>query len=121
MAAKIPLNKFRRQSHTVTTTLSGVYTSPVQVATIIVQSQATNISNTEQTLTALISAGNETFFIIKDMPIPPNDARSFTTGRLVLQGIDGDKITTSDVLLLSASQNNSIVVNLGLLETKNSD
>lgn len=120
MAAKVPLNKFRSLYANNITSLSAVYTGKTERATILIQAQATNPTNVEQTVTLKISSVGGVFPIVDNLIIPPFDASPLVTGRLVIQGIDGSSIFEPDVLLFQASSP-SVVLALGLLETKNTD
>lgn len=134
MAQKIPLNKFKSKFLVATTnpTLSTTYVAEFDRATILLNCQATNITNTEQTISLYISAGGniiserdkyregDLFAIVKDLPIPPKDARNLVTGRLVLRGSDAS-YDIPDQLIVQSSSNNSIHLSLGLLEAVNKD
>lgn len=128
MAAKVPLNKFRNLLVTgisgVTTTnytqMSAVYRGREERASIVIQAQATNPTFEEATVFLHLSANDRRYKVAEQILIPPYDTVNLIQGRLVIQGVDGASITTSDVLLYGASDPN-IVLTLGLLETKNTD
>lgn len=120
MAAKYPLNKFRSKYATDITVLSAIYTGQDERATIIIQAQASNPTNTDQTITLKVSSNYTLFTLLDNFPIPAYDARSLVTGRLVIQGKDGSKIINPDILFFKASSPD-VVLSLGLLETKNTD
>jgi hypothetical protein len=133
MAQKIPLNKFKSKYVVVSTALTPqIYTAESERATILLNVQATNITNVDQTISLFVSAGGNVtsprdpyvegnlFAVVSALPIPARDARSLVTGRLVLRGAD----TTYDIpdkLLIQASSPNSIHLSLGLLEAVNRD
>ena len=137
MAAKVPLNKFRNVFKTVRAvnedvdnTITEVYKAKDERATIVIQAQATNPTDTEQTVYLRVSsfsyAANggteryEQFKIAENVLFPPFDTKALITGRLVLTGNDGDELINPDALLFGAS-NEKVVLCLGLLETKNTN
>ena len=118
--AKIPLNKFRSLGYNITTTLSAIYTAPDERASILVSAQVANTTSEDISVTCMLSSGRNTFAVVSAFPIPPNDARSLTTGRFVLQGFDGGSIVRPDVFLVSADKAGAVLT-LGILETVNRD
>jgi hypothetical protein len=120
MAVKVPLNKFRSVYIKNITGTTAVYGGQRERATIVIQAQATNPTSQEHTCTLSISSKNTTYSLVEDFVLPPKDAVSLLTGRLVIQGIDGTSIFEPDVLLFSSSSPD-IVLSLGILETKNTD
>lgn len=125
MAAKVPLNKFRSLYIDNITTgpvggLSAIYAGKTERATIIVQAQASNPTQSEETVTLKVSSNGGIYSLVENYIIPPFDASPLVTGRLVIQGVDGSSIFEPDVLLFKASSPR-IVLSLGLLETKNTD
>jgi len=122
MAARVPLNKFRSKYYNITTTLSAVYTAPVERAGILINAHVANPTPNDINVTMCVSGTftSTEFPLVSNFPIPAFDARSLVTGRVVLQGVDGASITSPDVLLVGA-QDNGLVLSLGLLETKNTD
>jgi hypothetical protein len=127
MAQKIPLNKFKSLfRNDLSTTRVPVYVAQNDRATILLNCQATNITNNNQTISMYVSSWTEgnnpvsnVYEIVKDLPVPPKDARSLVTGRLVLRGID-TTLQKPDVLLLEASSP-GVVVSIGILEAVNKD
>jgi hypothetical protein len=127
MAQKIPLNKFKSLfRNDLTTTRVPVYVAQNDRATILLNCQATNTTSTNQTISMYVSSWTEgnvptsgVYEIVKDLAIPPKDARSLVTGRLVLRGID-TLLQKPDSLLLEASSP-GVVVSIGLLEAVNKD
>lgn len=134
--SKVPLNKFRNIFKTVRavdienvdSTISPIYKGKDQRATIVIQAQATNPTDTEQTVFLRVSAFNytrdggtntyEQYKVAEKVLLPPFDTKALITGRLVLIGNDGGDLTQPDVLLFGASDS-KVVLTLGLLETKN--
>jgi hypothetical protein len=104
---KIPLNKFRSKFITLSAGggMTHVYETPQNVATIIIAAQMSNITSFDRTVSVGVSstgtADNLTpgvYYLVKNFPIPANDARSVISGRIVLQGADNDQIINSEVL-----------------------
>ncbi len=111
--AAVALNKFRTIRVELTTNLVGIYTCPIGVASIIILSQVTNISNGVSSVTAVHSRNSETpadYKFANVVPIPPNDSYSLVSdGRLALE--------TNDVIKIQATNNNSLQLVLSVLET----
>jgi len=99
---KIPLNKFRSLYTDIPTSILTVYGTPDNVATIIVNAQATNTTSSDKTVTVWVSRDGISFPIVYQMPIPAYDSRTLVSGRVVLQGRDGDLIINPDYLLVTA-------------------
>lgn len=129
MAQKIPLNKFK----SLYTPITGfedyqfVYTAQTDRATILLNCQVANSASTDLTVSLYVSGGRELqetpergfFPVVENLPVPPNDARSLVTGRLVLRGKDGS-FFWPDSLYIKAS-NPGLTLSLGLLEAVNKD
>ena len=127
-------NKFKSQFEVVPNVLTNIYTAQSDRATILLNVQATNITNVTQTITMIVSAGgnvgstenpyiegsNNRYAVVESLPIPPHDARSLVSGRLVLRGRD-TTYQIPDKLLIQASNSNSIHLSLGILEAVNKD
>ena len=111
--AAVALNKFRTIRYSVTSDLVGIYTCPIGVASIVILSQVTNVSNGVSSITALHSRSTEPtsdFKLANEVPIPPNDSYSIVSdGRLALE--------TSDVIKIQGTDNNSLELVLSILET----
>lgn len=102
--ALLPLNTFKTKTAVLTSsTTATVYTAPIGVTAIILMTQVSNVST--QTHTVSFShhrnlpvlrdaqgngaqAGNVTTEMIKDFAIPPNDAASMTTGKMIIESLD---------------------------------
>lgn len=133
MAQKVPLNKFRNiittvpaVTESVDNTITALYTGQPERATIVIQAQATNPTDIEQTVFLRVSSYDynvnayKQYKIAENVLLPPYDTKALITGRLVIIGNDGDKLIYPDVILFGASDA-SVVVSLGLLETKNTN
>lgn len=129
--------------------LTLLYTAPDRRASIIVMGQVANTETYDRTITVAVCssgpadtlaqgyAGYVLYPIVKDFLIPANDARTFTSGRLVLEGVDFDQKQVPDKLVaydttLSAyndtllsqgitARNVGLVVSLAVLDTVNTD
>lgn len=99
------LNTFKSVTHQVTSSEATVYTAPAGKTGIILLAQITNPSTTaaESVTARLVRSGSPDTFIVSGYEVPPSDASSILTGKLVLQS--GDSITvqggTSLDLILS--------------------
>ena len=121
--AKIPLNKFRNRLIDVTATLNKIYEVPVNRATIVMNAQVSNTTETEKRISLYISDDNGTtrYPIVKNFPIPGYDSRALLAGRLVLEGIDGTTDLTTqiaDELYVEANEE-GLTLSISLLETVN--
>jgi hypothetical protein len=85
--AEIPLNKFRLVSKKLTGGKDEIYSTPVGVTAIVLSCQIANTSGNLETITTTIqrSGSLDEFIIIKDTPVPANDALNPLTGKLVLE------------------------------------
>lgn len=116
--ANIPLNFFRRQVYTISTTTSAYYTAPFDRAAIILAMYATNLTNDDVTITVGFSGVGAQFVpavpyydYAKDILISGNDTTSLAPAKLVMNQYDA--------LIAQCSQNNAVVLNVSLLETVN--
>jgi hypothetical protein len=104
MARIIPLNRFKSlfASGLKADGLYDLYTAPDQRSATVVLAQCANTTNEARTVTFGVSSTvNDTFYhLVKNFEIPPNDARNLLTGRLILQGFDGDLILSPEILYI---------------------
>jgi len=111
--AAVALNKFRTIRVGLSTNLVGIYTCPIGVASIVILSQVTNISDGISSVTAIHSRSTEPqadFKFANQVPIPPNDNYSLVSdGRLALE--------TNDVIKIQGSDNGKLELLLSVLET----
>jgi hypothetical protein len=111
--AAVALNKFRTLRVGLSTSLVGIYTCPIGVASIVILSQVTNISSGICSVTAVHSRTTESpadYRFSNSVPIPPNDSYSLVAdGRLALE--------TNDVIKIQATENNSLELVLSVLDT----
>lgn len=125
--ALIPLNKFKTQTAVLTANTSAtIYTAPIGVTSIVLMAQVSNVSTQTQYITFIHSrnrrvppdargnneqpAGVQTE-LVKNFAIPPNDAGSMITGKLILETIDS--------LQCYALTSGTCKLTLSILETAN--
>ena len=114
--ATLPLNTFKSLQFDITSLPSAVYTCPAGVTTVVLLSQVSNIhtSNTFY-VSAYVSRGSlDTYintYLVKNFPVPTNDAVSLLTGKLILQD--------SDKLMIYGNANNTAQLVMSYLETAN--
>ena len=109
--ADIPLNSFKTVTAVLTTSLADVYIAPVGVSSIVLMAQIANTGETVETATFIHNNGVLNTELISDYAIPPNDAASALTGKLVLE--TGHKIRAG------SSANNQLKLTLSILESAN--
>ena len=116
--AQVPLNHFTRVSTTLKTTLTQVYSAPVDTAAIMLAILASNTTSNTQTITLGVSGnGGQNvpakpyFNIVKSFNIPANDVTNIAIGKIVLENYDG--------LYVSATALSSVDLTLSILETLN--
>ena len=129
--ALIPLNTFKtktsiRGTGTVLTTATTVYTAPVGTTAIVLMAQVSNISTQTQEISFVhwrnipiladaqgngAQPGATPSFLVKDFAIPPNDAASLLTGKLIIETLDS-------IRAYSQTQG-SLQLVLSILETAN--
>lgn len=125
--ALIALNKFKTQTAILTSsTTATVYTTPVGVTSIVLMAQVSNITTQTQYVTFIHSRnrrvppdsrgkneqkdGVETE-LVKNYAIPPNDAGSMISGKLIVESIDS--------VICYASNTGTCKITLSILETAN--
>lgn len=109
----IPLNKFRRLTHSHTAIGDVViYTVPAGITGIILSITIANVSTSSSNATVSVSkSGGGTATLINEFPVPPNDALNPLTGKIVLE--EGDS------LVVNASSPNILETYLSILENAN--
>ncbi len=113
--AVIALNKFRTIRVGVTTQMTGIYTCPTGVATIVILSQVTNVAaaGSVYNITAVHSRPSETpsdYKFANEIPVPSNDSLNLITdGRLALE--------TNDIIKIQGNENGVLQLVLSILET----
>jgi hypothetical protein len=109
--ADIPLNSFKTVTAVLTTDLNEVYAAPPGVSAIVLMAQIANIGEDIATATVVHTNNLLNTELIKDYAIPPNDASSALTGKLVLE--------TGQRLRAAGSVNNQLKLTLSILESAN--
>jgi len=134
--ALIPLNTFKTRTvilntgtfatSNTTTNVGVVYTAPPGVTTIVLMAQASNLTTSTQYVT-FEHRRNVTVFrdtvgnpqetqgtispLVKDFAIPPNDAASLLSGKMIIENLDS--------VSAYASSEGSVQLVLSILETAN--
>jgi len=115
--ADIPLNFFRRQVYTLTTSPSALYIAPFDRAAILLAAYATNTTSSDITITLGVSGVGGLFVdplpyydYAKDVLISGQDTTSMFPNRFVLNQYDA---------LIASCSNPGVVLNVALLETVN--
>lgn len=125
--ALIPLNSFKTKTQLLSNvTTATVYTAPIGVTSIILMAQISNISTVTQFLNfshhrnrpILADAqgngaqpGNVDSFLVRDFAIPPGDAASVLTGKLIIESLDS--------IRAGASSTGTLQLVMSVLETAN--
>jgi hypothetical protein len=125
--AQLPLNVFKTKTQVLTTATSAtVYTAPIGVTSIILMAQIANLTTATHTtnfvhhrrLPVLQDAqGNGAqpadvdSFLLKSFGVPPNDAASPLSGKMIIESLDS--------IRAYASSENSLQLVLSILETAN--
>jgi len=107
--AATQLNTFRTIRHTVTTSNVGIYTAPVNVATVILNLSVANVHTGISSVTAYHSRGGSDIEIVKNFPIPTKDTGILIDKKLVLE--------TDDILKIEGTGSSELEVLLSVLET----
>jgi hypothetical protein len=106
-----PINTFKTVTANLTTNTETLYISPPITSTIILMAQITNVGSTTEEVTAYHYDGSSiSTELVKEFPVPVNDAVGVLTGKLIL--MPGQSFTAS------ASANSSLKITLSLLETR---
>ena len=107
------LNVFKTATAVLTTTPTVIYTAPAEYTSIILMFQIANVTTSTATVTVIheSSDGITLTELVKDFPVPGNDAASATTGKLILE--------TGQKIKVSASANTTLKVVLSILESAN--
>lgn len=115
--ADIPLNFFRRQVYTLTTSPTILYTAPFDRAAIILAAYATNTTSSDMTITLGVSGVGGLFVnplpyydYAKDVLISGQDTTSMFPNKFVLNQYDA---------LIGSSSSSGLTLNVALLETIN--
>ena len=107
--AATQLNTFKTIRHTVTTSNVGIYTAPVNVASVVLNLQAANVVSGVSSVTAYHSRGGSDIEVVKNFAIPSKDTGVLIDKKLVLE--------TDDILKIEGTANSELEVLLSVLET----
>jgi len=109
MAEQIPLNRFITEPFDLTTVERLLYTTPLERASILLGSQASNFSPNPVTITFTVRKNGRDFIMLNEYVIPPGDQLSVVNGKLILDF--GCSIRAR------VSTNNAVNIVLSILET----
>jgi hypothetical protein len=117
MATLIPLNTFKTFTANLYDYPQVLYTTPVEVATIILTAQVTNVADDFANVTFIhrsnVDAGGFRIItdteLVKNFEIAKNDAASVVVGKIVLE--------EEQAIVAKAGANNTLKITLCLLET----
>jgi hypothetical protein len=107
--AATQLNTFKTIRHTVTTSNVGIYTAPVNVASVVLNLQAANVVSGVSSITAYHSRGGSDIEVVKNFAIPAKDTGVLVDKKLILE--------TDDILKIEGTGNSELEVLLSVLET----
>jgi hypothetical protein len=98
MADTIPLNKFRLLAQTLASGSNLIYSSSLDVASILLSTQITNITGSNQTVTVKIqkSGSNSPITLVNNGIVPPDESFNPLAGKVVLEKYDGFYIHTPE-------------------------
>ena len=103
------LNKFQTNFANITTTTANIYTPPTGYSTVGLMAQVSNNGNALIQVTANVLRSGNTTSLINGATVPPADAISLLTGRLILN--------VGDVFQIKSTDDTSGQLTLSYLET----
>lgn len=109
--AALPLNTFKTITRVLTTNAQEIYVCPTGVTGIVLLAQISNVGSETAGVTFSHMRQRTETELVKNSPIPVEDARSVLTGRLVLE--EGDRIR------VTATLGNALKIVLSLVESAN--
>jgi len=125
--ALIPLNTFKTKTQFIgTNTTATMYTAPIGVTSIILMAQIANLSTQTQSVSFMhhrnrpilqdaqgngAQPGNVDSFLVKEFAVPPGDAASVLTGKLIIESLDS--------IRAYASTTSTLQLTLSILESAN--
>ena len=104
-----PLNEFKNISHDVTTSNVGIYTAPIAVTSIILNTQVANVSQSVGFVTCTHVRDSKITHIIKGAEVPINDSLVIITGKFVME--EGDQF------FVRGNSNGTMELLMSVLET----
>jgi hypothetical protein len=110
MAAALPLNKFRLITANLVSGSNIIYQENIDVASILLSCQITNIANSLQSCDVAIekSGSNAQINLLKDGIIPINESLNPLAGKIVLE--------KNDAFIIKTTSSGSLDVVLSVLE-----
>ena len=112
MAITVPLNVFKSLGANLTTASTLLYAAPIEVTSIILMAQVSNTSDSVANVTCYYKANNQpSVELVKQYAIPPHDASTVLTGKLVLEQNQG--------FYAQAGENDKLKIVMSVLETSN--
>jgi hypothetical protein len=125
--AQLPLNTFKTKTQVLTTvTNSTVYTAPIGVTSIVLMAQIANLTTATHTISFIhhrrlpvlqdaqgngAQPANVDSYLLKNFGVPPSDAASPLSGKMIIESLDS--------IRAYASADNSLQLVLSILETAN--
>ena len=117
MATLVPLNVFKTITANLTTEPQVLYTTPIEIATIILTAQVTNVTDNFANVTVFhrsnVDGGGFRILtdteLVKNFEIPARDASSVLVGKIVLE--------EDQAVIARAGANNMLKITMSLLET----
>jgi len=135
--AQLPLNTFKTKTQILTTasnytnyvspaTTTTVYTAPIGVTSIILMAQVANLTTATQSVSFIhhrrlpvlqdaqgngAQPADTDSFLVRNYEIPPNDAGSPLSGKMIIESLDS--------IRAYASNGSSLQLVLSILETAN--
>jgi hypothetical protein len=125
--ALIPLNTFKTKTAVLnTSTTRNVYVAPVGTTAIVLMAQISNMGTQTETISFVhhrnrqvladaqgngAQQGNFDTYLVKDFQVPPSDAFTPLTGKLIIEELDSIRCT--------ASNTQTIMLTLSILESAN--
>jgi hypothetical protein len=111
----LPLNVYQTVTHVIGVNTVGIYTAPTGYSGVVLLAQAANIDTNTHNVSfshkRTVAGIAVTTEIVKDLPIPGNDAANLLFGKLILE--------TGDVLQISGSNVGNLKFIASVLETLN--
>jgi hypothetical protein len=107
----LPLNKFRLIAKRLNSGDNTIYQEDLEVASIVLSCQITNMTGTTQVVTVLIEKNDDIgnpITLVKDASIPPNEALNPFGGKVVLE--------RNDKLIFNTSNTGTLETVLSVLE-----
>lgn len=109
MAENIPLNRFLTKPIELTVTDKLLYTTPLERASILLGSQASNYSAEPVTITFTIRKDAQDYVMLNEFTIPPGDQLNVVNGKLI--------IDYGCSIRARVSSNDAVNIVLSILET----